>query len=185
MLRPNPFNESPEAYDLWYRQHRDVLEREWALALEAAGNIEPPALEVGCGTGALGAGLGFEFGVDLAERAMALAVKKGMWCVKADARRLPFPSQSFKTVGFFFSLEFIPEAEGALQEAWRVLSAGGKLLVMGFSPQRQIQRRGFYATFVRHWPPDEMARVLGASPSKTLWYPELLIYAASFVKPPK
>ncbi len=179
----NPFNEASEAYDAWYWENRPALEREWALVLEVAGEIVRPALEVGCGTGAIGAGLGFELGVDAARCALPLALQKGMLPVAADARRLPFPSNAFGTVGFFFVLEFIPEAEKALREAWRVLRQGGKLLVMGFSPERQIQRRGFYQGFVKHWAPEEISQVLKVKPSTVKWDRELLIYAASFLKP--
>jgi demethylmenaquinone methyltransferase / 2-methoxy-6-polyprenyl-1,4-benzoquinol methylase len=53
--------------------------------------------------------------------------------VQCDAERLPFASGSFDCVTVAFGLRNMTHKEAAVREFWRVLGAGGRLLVLEFS----------------------------------------------------
>jgi demethylmenaquinone methyltransferase / 2-methoxy-6-polyprenyl-1,4-benzoquinol methylase len=63
----------------------------------------------------------------LADRGVLIPV------VQCDAERLPFASGSFDCVTVAFGLRNMTHKDDALREFWRVLRAGGRLLVLEFS----------------------------------------------------
>ncbi len=61
--------------------------------------------------------------------------------VQGDAMELPFPDQSFDRYTISFGLRNVTKIEKALEEAYRVLKFGGRILILEFSqlPNAQIQ----------------------------------------------
>jgi SAM-dependent methyltransferase len=94
-------------------------------------------VDVGCGTGrshhVYAAQTGGYFGLDLSLSAVAAASARhrGRF-LQADATRLPFAEQSRDVVAFSSVLHHLPDRDGALREAHRVLRPGG--LVFAFDP---------------------------------------------------
>lgn len=92
--------------------------------------FKPPVLDIGCGFGEF-AGVFFdklvEMGIDINSKDLILAAgkKKYKKTVMADARNLPFPDESFKTIISVSVLEHIGEMEPVFAEAYRVLKKGG------------------------------------------------------------
>lgn len=82
-------------------------------------------LDMGAGAGetlALLRGLGYPAeGIDLAPR--------GEGVMKADFLRAPYPNGSFDAVLSQCALAVSGDVRGALKEAWRLLTPGGKLLL--------------------------------------------------------
>lgn len=74
-------------------------------------------------------------GLDRKEKAVARAARavarsgSGAVVVEGDAMALPFADGSFDSVVFSFSLCGVPDVNGALVEALRVLRPGGSLLM--------------------------------------------------------
>ena len=63
-------------------------------------------------------------GVDLARGMIALAAREhpaGTWFAVMDIERLGFPDQAFDAVACGHGLQFAPDLDRALREAWRVL----------------------------------------------------------------
>lgn len=92
-----------------------------------------PVLDLGCGFGEF-AGVFFdhqvEVGIDISLEDL-LRAKKGKRYKSlqiADARRLPFPDNTFRTVISVSVLEHITHQEKAVQEAYRVLKKDGFLV---------------------------------------------------------
>jgi SAM-dependent methyltransferase len=105
----------------------------------------PPAplrlLDLGCGPGGVLAAAAFArpggalYGVDLAFRMLAAARRRGMAAagarlVHADAANLPFAAAAFDTVTSHSFLYLVPDRTAVVEEAWRVLRPGGRLLLM-------------------------------------------------------
>jgi len=95
--------------------------------------LEWPLLDLGCGFGEFGS-LFFEkpadVGIDVNRKDLERAVRKGAYrsLGQADARRLPFSSDSFATIISVSTLEHIPRVEDVLAEAFRVLRRDGMFL---------------------------------------------------------
>jgi len=101
-------------------------------------------LEVAVGTGLVHARLarrlgtsGLLVGVDLAPRMLRVTRRQvpGARLARADARRLPFASESFDLVWASYLLDLIPAEEMTplVAEFRRVLRAGGRLVLVNFS----------------------------------------------------
>jgi SAM-dependent methyltransferase len=113
-----------------FRRHTEVL----AEAVPFEGRR---VLEVGCGDGRLlgwlagKAALAVGLDPDLAQLARATASAGAGLLVRATGERLPFATAAFDLVVCFNSLHHVPadRQDEALAETWRVLRAGGDLLV--------------------------------------------------------
>lgn len=55
--------------------------------------------------------------------------------VQGNAEALPFPSSSFDGYTIAFGIRNVPRIQKALDEAFRVLRPGGRILVLEFSPE--------------------------------------------------
>ncbi|ASJ02012.1 hypothetical protein A3L09_01400 [Thermococcus profundus] len=86
-------------------------------------------------------------GIDISEKMLEKARKKRskakVSLMKADARKLPFPDNSFDTAVSTFFLCVIPEKEVVVREIRRVLKSGGVLLAMECSPPDNLLFRAF------------------------------------------
>ena len=84
-------------------------------------------------------------GVDFLPEMLELARRKGVRrLVLADAMKLPFDDASFDCVTIAFGLRNLENCSAALTEMWRVLNAGGHMLVLEFSlPTTAILRAAY------------------------------------------
>jgi len=90
-------------------------------------------LEVGSGLGDLAVWAKAQLGgkvvaVDSSARMVELASRAGVTAVKADMRHLPFADTSLDCVVATAVLYHVPDPESAIEEAVRVLDAGGSFL---------------------------------------------------------
>ncbi len=142
MLRFN--EEAARRTEAIYSTPDVVDQRRWtrgALALRPAERI----LDIGSGPGFLAAEMMSEVGpsgqisgIDVSEHMLAMARER---CSRlgaaptvdfqlADATKLPFPDGSFDAVVSTQVYEYVADVDAALEEARRVLRAGGRLLVV-------------------------------------------------------
>lgn len=86
---------------------------------------------------------GIDFSAPMLARARQRADEHGLHVAlqQADAQHLPFQSGHFDSVVCTLALSSIPEPSAAIEEMYRVLRAGGRLLVVGHvaSPHRLIR----------------------------------------------
>lgn len=108
------------------------------VARAAAGMPAPRVLDLGCGTGALAERLldaipGCSLtGVDLSPRMVEVArvrLAGRADVLLGDAERLPFHDAAFDVVVCNDSFHHYPDPERAAFQAWRVLAAGGALVL--------------------------------------------------------
>ena len=69
-------------------------------------------------------------GIDISEKALEIARKKGHNVVRGDAQELPFPDEEFHFVSIIHTLEHCPEPQKVLSEIKRVLKPNGRILVV-------------------------------------------------------
>lgn len=89
--------------------------------------IQEPFLDIGCREGIFLRQLNCEaYGIDISEEAISFLDTTG---IVADAEALPFPDESFMTVGAFHVIEHCRNTEKAIREIHRVLKTGGHALI--------------------------------------------------------
>lgn len=128
---PERFRANQQAankYSLGGDVHEAVAERLWAESLE-------PVLDLGCGEGRLTRPVHARgmFIVALDNSVTMLAAVPGS-PVSADASRLPFHSQAFKSVAALYMLYHLPDPRQAIAESYRLLTPGG--LFVASAPSR-------------------------------------------------
>ena len=119
-----------------------AYERYWAPALLVLGaplladlRLEPGAhvLDLGCGTGAVGAAIrqggAHVTGVDIAHGALKRAKRAGVDAAAGDLLRLPFGTRTFDAAISTFVLQHIARPGSAIAEAARTLRRGGRLAI--------------------------------------------------------
>ena len=125
-------------YDAWYETPLGVVvgSCERKLLVRLSGRLRGArVLEVGVGTGYFGAwlaALGAQVvGVDLSMPMLRQAQAKGLpvGLLRADAGALPLAAGSFDVACTVTMLEFVPEPRRALDEMWRTLRPGGRMVV--------------------------------------------------------
>jgi len=130
----NPFDNPAlaESYEAWYENpglRADRLEKTLLQRLLAGFPAAHTLLEVGCGTGHFTRWFEAQglqaVGLDISTPMLAEAVRLGSPSyVQGDALSLPFSNNALDIVALITTLEFIPEPDPALAEAFRVARYG-------------------------------------------------------------
>jgi len=164
------FNAIPKRYDLVNRLITWGLDRKWRdrAARECLASAPKRVLDVGCGTGDLAINIvrraktyvtvtGFDYSPAMLEIANAKAesaVGRGkITFTRGEAASLPFPEEHFDCVGISFAFRNLtyknPLAEFHVAEIFRVLSPGGRFVVVESSQPESNLIRWFYHLYLR------------------------------------
>jgi len=136
---------------------REILRREADYVRAWLGGCKR-ILDVGCGPGVFEEELkelditGVDSSPEMLEAARAIADNQ---FVLGSAEELPFTESSFDGLFFITSLEFTSDYQKALAEAARVLSKGGRLLVLMFNPgsayfKGMLAKEGYTKMNIQH-----------------------------------
>lgn len=133
------FDDKAETYDTFCdtRLGHFINEVEHnALASLAAPKQSEKAIDLGCGTGTYTMWLRDKglhaTGVDISSGMLDVArqkARKDVLFVEANLTKLPFDDESFDLAISNVVLEFVPDPKAVLQEAYRILKPGGRLVV--------------------------------------------------------
>lgn len=140
MTEKQLFDEWPEYYDQWFTTPIGKLVKE--IETKLIDELLEPApgekiLDAGCGTGIftldfLAAGTQV-VGLDISRPMLRYAVKKAasylFFTVQGDMLHLPFKDDSFDKTVSITALEFIADAQSAVDELFRVTKPGGCVVV--------------------------------------------------------
>ncbi len=162
------FTTVPYRYDLVNRVITWGLDNRWrrAAAEECLASQPRRVLDLGCGTGDLAinlarlAGDNVELaGIDFSQTMLELAAKKTeplarkISFISGDAADLPFPDEYFDSVGISFAFRNLtyknPLARRHIAEVLRVLSTGGRFVIVETSQPRSKLIRKLYHLYLR------------------------------------
>lgn len=126
------------------------------LVAEAAVTGSDRALDLACGTGdiafAVAAHGARTVGLDLTLRMLELATQKQIGTAvrfaQGDMTNLPFAASSFDVVTTGYGLRNVPELRAAIDEIFRVLKPGGRLLSLDFNRPRSPMVRTAYLSYL-------------------------------------
>ena len=118
-------------------------------------------LDVGCGIGSFEQELqdlnivGLDNSEEMLEEAKKRTRKSNKVFVLGNAENLDFNNSSFNAVFYVTTLEFVNDYHKAIQEAYRVTKANGKLLTIMLNPESEyfhehVQRESSYFRKIRH-----------------------------------
>ncbi|MCD6280614.1 MAG: methyltransferase domain-containing protein [Deltaproteobacteria bacterium] len=134
------FDTWPDRYDRWFETPLGSLIRYYEaelikdMLLPAQGDF---ILDAGCGTGvftldfllARAHVIGFDISLPMLERAIEKLKAFPFQAASGDMRALPFGDGLFDKAVSITALEFIPDAEAAVSELFRVVKSGGIIVV--------------------------------------------------------
>jgi ubiquinone/menaquinone biosynthesis C-methylase UbiE len=148
------FDRRASTYDLGWRGrlHTEIVNHTAALVMQQG--CPARILDVGCGTGQLLTSLGELIsdaalcGVDAAPGMTRAARERGLNVSVAVAEALPFPDRAFDLVVTSTSFDHWDDQVGGLRQCRRVLTRGGRLLLVD----------QFWPPFVARWLRDSRRR---------------------------
>jgi demethylmenaquinone methyltransferase / 2-methoxy-6-polyprenyl-1,4-benzoquinol methylase len=158
------FDAIRERYDLLKRIMSGRQDVRWRrFAVSRLSEREKNAHDVATGTGdlAIDIAVGREievFGVDFVEKVMRFAVEKNqarrlskrITHAVADALHLPFPEKSFDVASMASGNRNMPGRLSALKDMTRVVSPGGKILVLEMTFPRNLMLRRFFTWYLNN-----------------------------------
>ncbi|HVZ55615.1 MAG TPA: class I SAM-dependent methyltransferase [Chitinophagaceae bacterium] len=139
MLTVLPFDTHVQEYEAWFSHHPFVFKSE----VEAIRDLLPPhvknlrGLEIAAGTGRFMAELGIQEGIEPSPNMRALALKRGLEVLSAEASHLPYKDVSFDYALMAFCISYFDDISAAFAEARRILKLDGFLLV-GFIEKNSL-----------------------------------------------
>ncbi|MDZ7688121.1 MAG: class I SAM-dependent methyltransferase [Halobacteriales archaeon] len=155
--RSEPFEKHADRYDTWFEEYEYAYESEVNALRELVPPV-PDGLSVGVGTGRFAVPLEIGVGVDPSVEMLRHARRRGVESVRGVGEALPFEDGAFDTVLVVTTVCFVDDLGKALQEARRVLSDDGVIVIgyvdadspLGRRYERRKDENPFYteATFV-------------------------------------
>jgi demethylmenaquinone methyltransferase / 2-methoxy-6-polyprenyl-1,4-benzoquinol methylase len=144
------FDSVADRYDLMNDLMSGGAHRLWKRFTLSLANLRPGqrALDIAGGTGDLAAGLARQVGdrglvvlsdinASMLQRGRDRLINEGwvrnVYCVQADAERLPFPAGYFDCITIGFGLRNVTDKAAALASMAGALKPGGQLLILEFS----------------------------------------------------
>jgi len=138
MISTLPFNEHVAEYEEWFSKYPFVFQSE----VEAIRNFLPAGentkgIEVALGTGRFAKALGIKEGIEPSPKMRALALKRGIEVLSAEAEHLPYEDNQLDYVLMAFCISYFEDLPTSIKEARRVLKGGG-VLIIGFIDKASI-----------------------------------------------
>lgn len=187
MAKILPFETHTKEYDEWFGENHWVYKAE----LKAVENllIKGNGIEIGVGTGRFAEPLGIKKGVEPSIQMREIAEKRGIDVLDGVAEDLPLADSKYDFALMVTTICFVDNVKKAIQEAYRILSKDG-FLIIGLvdrnSPIGQIylkyqQESVFYreATF---YTVDEVTKIMEQSGFDQFSYQQTIFGNLSEIK---
>ena len=139
MAKIEPFEKYPSQYEDWFEKNKFVYESELKAVREQLSE-GGEGIKIGVGTGRFAAPLGIKVGIDPSSKMREIAQQRGVEVINAVAESLPFDDSQFDSALMVTTICFLDNVEAAFREAYRVLKAGGHLII-GFIDKESLVGR--------------------------------------------
>jgi len=125
------FDTFVERYDAWFDSPfgKSAFELEKSCIASLCRDVKGPSLEIGVGTGRFAEALEIEYGIDISRRVLEFAERRKITVVRGSGEELPFRDESFNSVFIIVTLCFVEKPERVLEEASRVLTKNGRIIL--------------------------------------------------------
>ena len=84
------------------------------------------------------------------QKAIKKNIYEGLNWVSGDSAYLPFTQSSFNNITCAFGIRNVAELEKTLNECYKVIKPGGKLMILEFSPEVIIPFQKFYDYYLKN-----------------------------------
>jgi SAM-dependent methyltransferase len=160
------FDTCAREYDRWFDEHESVYAVQVRLLRDAVPETGR-GLEVGVGSGRFAVPLGIPYGIDPSGNLITMANARGIGVVQGEGEHLPFCAGTFDYVLMMTVICFLKNPPAVLEETFRVLAAGGELVVGFISKDGEIAARyyrqdrikGRFLRFARFLADEEATRL--------------------------
>lgn len=127
-MKNNPFDIYTEEYEDWFKIN-DIIFQSELLALKQVIPVDKKGIEIGIGSGIFAEKLSIKYGIDPSENMLNYARKRNLIVDIGYAEDLPYTDCSFNFAVFITSICFIYNPKKALQEAYRIITDNGYLII--------------------------------------------------------
>lgn len=192
------FTAIASSYDINNRLHSLWMDQYWRRVAVKMSNVTAGerVVDVACGTGdltlmfarrlaklkkksgAMGADLGTKpqvLGIDFTYAMLPLAVKKAGGIaefINGDAQALSLPDASADVVSIAFGIRNVADWGKAIDEFYRVLKPGGRVIILEFSLPANPILRGLYNFYFRRFVPITATLISGDRTGAYKYLPE-------------
>ena len=128
MVKTEDFDKNALEYDRWFERHKI----EYAQELKALRELLPKeglGVEIGAGTGRFSQPLGISLGVEPSKAMRSIAISRGVSVIDGTAESLPIDNGLYDFALLVTADCFLDEPELAFREVYRILKAGGFIIV--------------------------------------------------------
>ena len=149
MRNDDPYKGRAEKYDRWYDDYKYAYQCE----LDAIRKLIPKTgvgLEVGVGTGRFAKPLNITYGVEPSKAMREFARAQGLEVIEGAAEDLPYEDKRFDFVLIVAVLHLMDDPAKAMQECFRVIKAGGALVIGFFDRESHLGKK-----YSQKWTDDE------------------------------
>ena len=128
MVKSKAFDDFSLEYDKWFENHEIEYEQE----LKAIRKLIPKSgkgVEIGAGTGRFSKPLGVSLGIEPSKAMRDIAISRGVNVVAGTAESLPLDDGMYDYALLVTTVCFLDTPEIAFREVYRILKAGGFIIV--------------------------------------------------------
>jgi len=128
MVKSEVFDKNALEYDTWFDRHK----REYAQELKAIREFLPKGgngVEIGAGTGRFAQALGISLGIEPSKAMRSIASGRGVNIIAGTAESLPIGDGVYDFALLVTTVCFLDAPELAFREVYRILKAGGCIIV--------------------------------------------------------
>jgi SAM-dependent methyltransferase len=140
MVRSEAFDNYSLEYDEWFENH----EIEYQLELKAIRELLPKegkGVEIGAGTGRFCLPLGVSLGVEPSKSNRDISISRGVHAVAGAAESLPIEDGLYDYALLVTTVCFLDTPEIAFREVYRILKAGGFIIVGLIDPDSKLGKK--------------------------------------------